>query len=238
MDIECKIGEIKSQVLNNKILPAPNKVVLGSDEVNPNYEMNEDIYFKDDFYPDNWFSYYLGGGLDENNEHKTFLNIRSYPIRYNPVTNTINFVSKIELKVNFIEPLEPKLTGSGEYDMVIITPDELLDDNLENLKDHKNNYGIQTIIKTLEDIYNEYDGVDEPEQIKYFIKDAIETWDVKYVMLVGGLTSPIWANPRDDVAKGVEDWHLPVRYTYLQEVGSTHDPGYISDLYYADIYDS
>ncbi|MFE3845959.1 C25 family cysteine peptidase [Thermoplasmatota archaeon] len=236
--IECKIGEIQSQVLNNKILPAPKKVVLGSDEVNPNYEMSEDIYFKNEFYPNNWFSYYLGGGLDENNEHKTFLNIRSYPLRYNPVTDTINFVSKIELKVNYIEPLEPMLTGNGEYDMVIITPDKLLDNNLEDLKDHKNNYGVQTIIKTLEDIYNEYTGVDKPEQIKYFIKDAIETWDIKYVMLVGGLKSPLWANPRDDVAKGVEGWHLPVRYTRLQEAGGTHDPGYISDLYYADIYDS
>ncbi|MCK5301162.1 MAG: hypothetical protein KAJ21_04595, partial [Thermoplasmatales archaeon] len=238
VNIECKIGEIKSQVINNKILPAPKKVIIGTDEINPFYEMNEEIYNTNEFYPENWFSYYTGGGLDENNEHKTFLNIRSYPIRYNPVTDTINFVSKIELKIKYIEPLTSKLTGNGEYDMVIITPSELLDDNLENLKEHKNSHGVQTIIKNLDDIYNEYSGVDKPEQIKYFIKDAIETWDIKYVMLVGGLNSLIWGNPRDDVAKGSEDWYLPVRYTRLQETGGTHDPGYISDLYYADIYDS
>jgi hypothetical protein len=237
VDIDCEIGEIKSQILNNKILPAPKKVILGSKDINPIYVMDENIYYNDDFYPNNWFSYYTGGGLDENNEHKTFLNIRSYPIRYNPVTNIINFVSKIDLKIKYIEPSSPKLLGNGEYDMVIITPSELLDDNLENLKEHKNNHGIQTIIKTLEEIYNEYTGVDKPEQIKYFIKDAIETWDINYVMLVGGLNSPLFANPRDDVTKGSEDWHLPVRYTYLQEVGGTHDPGFISDLYYADIYD-
>lgn len=238
IDIECKIGEIQSKILNYKILPAPNKIIQGSDDTTPKYEMNENIYSKNEYYPDNWFSYYLGGGLDENSEHKTFVNIRLYPIRYNPEIDSVNFVSNIELKISYIEPAKPKLTGNGEYDMVIITPNELLDDNLENLKDHKNNHGVQTIIKTLEEIYNEYTGVDEPEQIKYFIKDAIETWDIKYVMLVGGLNSPLWANPRDDVAKGVEDWLLPVRYANLQEVGGTHDPGFISDLYYADIYDS
>ena len=237
LNIECKTSEIKSQILENKILPAPKKVIIGAEKIDKYYEKNEEIYNNDEYYPENWFSYHLGGGLDENNEHKTFLNIRSYPIRYNPVTNTINFVSKIELKINYIEPIKPKLTGNGEYDMVIITPSELLDSNLENLVEHKNNYGVQTTIKTLDEIYNEYDGVDKPEQIKYFIKDAIETWDIKYVMLVGGLKSPLWATPRDDVAKGVEGWHLPVRYTRLQEVGGTHDPGYISDHYYADIYD-
>ncbi len=75
-------------------------------------------------------------------------------------------------------------------------------------------------------------GVDKPEQIKYFIKDSLETWGVKYVLLVGGLKSLIWANPRENTNYGAKDWRVPVRYSNLLD----SEPGYISDLYYADIY--
>ena len=126
-----------------------------------------------------------------------------------------------------------------KYDMVIITPNKF-SGNIQPLIDHKNSVGIQTFLKTTEEIYSEFNGIDKPEQIKYFIKDAIETWDISYVLLVGGLNSYIYARPRDHPNYGAEDWHLPVRYTNLVEPLSfqIYDPGFISDLYYADIYDS
>ena len=34
----------------------------------------------------------------------------------------------------------------------------------------KNTFNVKTFLKTVEEIYNEYSGKDEPEQIKYFIK--------------------------------------------------------------------
>ncbi|HMA82593.1 MAG TPA: C25 family cysteine peptidase, partial [Candidatus Thermoplasmatota archaeon] len=40
---------------------------------------------------------------------------------------------------------------------------------------------------------------------------------------------------RDDKNQGSKDWYVPVRYTNL-DVGSYDDPGFISDLYYADLY--
>jgi hypothetical protein len=57
-------------------------------------------------------------------------------------------------------------------------------------------------------------------------------------MLVGGLKSMIYANPRDDINQGTTGYYLPVRYTNNREPGVEYDPGFISDLYYADIYDS
>jgi len=120
--------------------------------------------------------------------------------------------------------------------MVIIAPSEFSGE-LQKLIDHKNSHNVATTLKTLEDIYGEYNGVDNPEQIKYFIKDALDTWNIKYVMLVGGMKSLLWGASKDDANQGTKDWHLPVRYTNNKEVGGTHDPGFISDLYYADIYD-
>lgn len=128
--------------------------------------------------------------------------------------------------------------STTEYDMVIIAP-QLFSADLQPLVEHKNRYGIRTVLKTTEKIYEEYDGRDEPEQIKYFIKDAIEKWGIKYVMLVGGLNSYLWAKQRDNQNCGYSDWYVPVRYSNLVEPVNYqyYDPGYITDLYYADIYD-
>ena len=100
---------------------------------------------------------------------------------------------------------------------------------------HKNSYGIQTILKTTESIYNEYSGRDQPEKIKYFIKDAIENWDISYVLLVGGKKSLFTGNwgiegprqPNDDL------WHVPVRYNTLLD---SYEQGVLTDLYFADVY--
>ncbi len=108
------------------------------------------------------------------------------------------------------------------YDLVIIAP-RTFSRALQPLIAHKNNHLVETLLKTTEDIYNEYEGRDKPEQIKYFIKDAIETWDISYVLLVGG-------------KQGQRNtWYVPARYSHLDD-WSDWDYQYLSDLYYADIY--
>jgi len=107
---------------------------------------------------------------------------------------------------------------SISFDMIIVSPD-IFTSELQSLIDHKNNHGLSTDLKTVEDIYNEYDGRDNPEKIKYFIKDAIETWNIKYVLLVGDTSL------------------VPMRTTTGRiwiSMGNTYIP---TDHYYADIYD-
>jgi len=106
------------------------------------------------------------------------------------------------------------------YDMVIIAPDSF-SDTLQPLIDHKDSVGIQTFLKTTEDIYQEYTGRDEAEQIKYFIKNTMDQCNITYVLLVGC------------------DEEIPVRYSYARNGSDSSNSGpFISDLYYADIYDS
>jgi hypothetical protein len=111
--------------------------------------------------------------------------------------------------------------SSDEYDMVIITPEKFVS-YLQPLVDHKNKHDVQTTIKTTETIYTEYEGRDKAEQIKYFIKDAIEQWGIKYVLLIGGMKPLSF------------DWFVPVRYSNLND-GSGHEV-FLTDLYFADIY--
>ncbi|MGF3555066.1 MAG: C25 family cysteine peptidase, partial [Thermoplasmatota archaeon] len=113
---------------------------------------------------------------------------------------------------------------------------------VQKLVDHKNNFGVKTILKTTQEIYDEYNGLDEPEKIKYFIKDALETWGIKYVLFFGGLKSTIYGKPKDDINHGSIGWYFPVRYSNFQYDGdpsynfTSDEPGYLCDLYYADIY--
>lgn len=108
-----------------------------------------------------------------------------------------------------------------KYDMVIISPGEFSQE-LQPFIEHKNTFNVKTFLKTVEEIYNEYSGRDEPEQIKYFIKDAIESYEIKYVLLVGG---------RDGQSN---DWYVPERKSNCYT--SFGDHGYSTDLYYADVY--
>jgi hypothetical protein len=120
------------------------------------------------------------------------------------------------------EPFRNQSSYSQDYDMVIISP-EIFSDEIQQLIEHKNSVGIHSILKTTEDIYNEYDGVDKAEQIKYFIMDAIEEHNIKYVLLIGGRKGQTFR------------WHIPARYSNVFD-GFMHYK-FLSDLYFADIYD-
>jgi len=114
-----------------------------------------------------------------------------------------------------------QFSSIDKYDMVIISP-EIFSDEIQILIDHKNSVGIKTFLKTTEEIYNEYQGRDETEQIKYFIKDALETQKIKHVFLIGDI----------DKVPVRKSW---VRFSYGSELMYENC---ITDLYYADIYDS
>ena len=122
VDIECETGEVKSMVLSDKIVPAPKPVIRGMGKGVPDYEENELIYNSDSLLPDDWFSYHTGGGLDSNNEHKTFFTLRVYPVRYSPAMDTIYYVESLNLKITYEEPDTDPFPENSAYDMVIIAP--------------------------------------------------------------------------------------------------------------------
>ncbi len=112
-------------------------------------------------------------------------------------------------------------TSVDEYDMVVIAPDTF-SANIQPLITHKNSHGVDTFLKTTEDIYSEYTGRDDAEKVKYFIKDALEQYGITYVLLIGGMKLLSF------------EWFVPVRYSNLND-GSGHEV-FLTDLYFADIY--
>jgi len=127
----------------------------------------------------------------------------------------------IPIDVQTKEIVTPHHHSEDTYELLIIYP-EYFSSEVQRLKDHKEQYDVSTKIITLEDIENEAYfpkmGQDLAEQIKYFIKNAYDSWNISYVLLLGG---PAIIPIRRCNTVPFED--IPVDYT--------------SELYYADIYD-
>jgi hypothetical protein len=160
-------------------------------------------------------------------QRMTTLSLFVYPCQYLPRDNLLSYTDSVTVSIDYRVPARPQ-AAADEYDLLIVTP-SVWEDVLAPLAEHKEDYGISTKIVCLECIANgEYfpaEGRDAAEQIKYFIKNAIEQWGIRYVMLVGGRQGGIFK----------ENWLMPVRYSNLDDQ-SNWDFAYLSDLYFADIY--
>jgi len=217
--VDVNFSDVKEQLLFREVQPG-SRPVTSIEGMQVDSEMIKDttIYNSRELYPSSKFSYTIKAGL-HGEEHVILLAVQCYPIRYSPAKNMIYYSNTLDINIIYEEPSSP-VTFPDEYDLLIIAP-KTFSDTLQPLVDHKNSYGIDTVLKTVEDIYSEYSGRDKPEQIKYFIKDAFETWGIKYVLIVGGI-------------KGQQfDWYVPVRYSLLND---GYESSFISDLYYADFY--
>jgi hypothetical protein len=236
IQVSCTIQGLHIEDLSKKVVPTSQPIPRTVNALVNRYEtvIDASVYSQSGLYPDAWYGVRIGCGLNSAHEHVTHVAVQVYPIRYCPVLDELYSIDSAELTVSYEMPVEPLIFGDS-YDMVIIAPRKFAR-SLTRLIDHKNHYEMPTMLKNVEDIYNEYTGVDKPEQIKYFIKDAVETMGVKYVLLVGGLRRYWDCDDRDNENEGSTDWHVPVRYTNLYDGDEVEDPGFISDLYYADIY--
>lgn len=210
LNVEIIPSEFKQLTLSKTIITAPYPIMCTGKMGFIKNIFNEDLYKSTEAYPKEWFNYNTGGGL-ENNDRVTYLSIQLYPVKYFPALDRIEYVEKIKIKVEYVLQKNPQIFPDI-YDLLIITPSEY-GANLDLLVEHKNNHGVSTKLVTLEEINGL--GRDKQEQIKYFIKESIENWGIKYVLLVGDKTK------------------MPVRYTYPLPAFNKIP----TDLYYADIYD-
>jgi len=193
----------------------------------PGYEIKEGSYDKGIVYPEKWYSWNAMGGIKDG-KHVVIVKVNLYPIRY--VAGDVLYAENFDVDVDYTPPSKP-MFNVDTYDLLIICP-RAWEDLLNTFAQHKEEHGIKTKVVCLECMlggeYFPVQGRDDAEKLKYFIKDAIENWGVKYVLLVGG---------RKPGMK--EQWLMPVRYVHVTwpETGYVENR-YISDLYFADIYDA
>jgi hypothetical protein len=224
-ELRCNLTSEPEVYLTQKITPALKPVSFLTDDLITQPSENSQIYTKNQLFPENWYSYRLTGGLNKENILTTFLTIQINPVRYNPITGLIQHIDTITIDIDYKEPISPISSFTDKYNMVIICYDKYAT-VLQPLVAHKNNHGIQTILVTIKDIidgtYFPVVGRDTQEKIKYFIKNAKESWNITYVMLVGNYDQ------------------VPVRSSYLEtDKGAAYEElRFASDLYYADLYNA
>lgn len=218
-NIEVKKENIEKIVITDNIRAAPTpQSSISSHNTKNDYEKVE----LDEIYPDKDFEYRIGRGIHKN-ERSIFLKLIVYPVRYNPNEKNIEIAKNVEITIEY-EKTSNSASFNNKYSFLILTPAHFIAE-LNDLMIHKNNRGVSTKIVSLHEIYNDVyfpsQGRDEPEKIKYFIKNAIEEWGIKNVMFVGGALE------------------FPTRNTHVfVDYHDGDDEIFVCDLYYADIYDN
>ena len=233
IQVTCNPQDIGSMTLSAEVIPA-RIAPLSKMSENMAYVKDASVYGSAAFYPDSWFSYDLGAGRNANDQQVTFVKVVCYPVRYSPLNNQVDYAGGFDISVKYDAPTTQPKALDTSYDMVIIAP-AAFETTLQPLIDFKNSKGLTTTFKSMEAILAEYDGFDQPEQVKYFIKDAYDTWGITYVLLVGGLKSQLNSKDKDTISAGYTDWWVPVRYVTIPQ---EEDEGCLSDLYYGCLYNA
>jgi len=218
-DVELSHTGIKEIDIGKPLLPSSLPLPLGNDEANSVLQLDESVHTGNSPYPSQWYTVHTGGGIKDG-KRVTSLTIHVTPTRYMPDTRVLQFIDNISLKIKY-HPSTITQRGEGPQ-LVIITPIYYSLDFVK-LMEHKNAIGLPTTIVTLDEIfkgdYFPVQGRDDQEKIKFFIKQAIENWGTKYILLGGGAQD------------------IPARQAYISSI-MPPETSFPSDLYYADIYDS
>ena len=212
--IGTKIKEVNVQILSTKkatiskdIVTSPVAVQIGQLKVaKPTTEELTQPY------PEKWFDYKVSTNYFDK---QVVVNLYINPVKYDPLDKTITWANKVNIIIDYEKP-ESNPVSNSDYDFLILTADQF-SSALNPLIAHKSNLGISTKIVQLSQITSSTQGRDDAEKVKYYIKEEIEASGVKYVMLVGN-----------------ED-EFPARETNIR-VSSSDREVFVSDLYYADIY--
>ena len=181
------------------------------------------------------FTYDIGAGRNPENEPCLIVSYHVTPfVLVNPAEGQYEtIVGDASVSVSYtLGSLSLDDDEEGPYDLLVLSPSGFLAD-LQPLIAHKEDMGFDTKLVSLDEIYAEtyfelteqeredYNR-DEQETIKYFIYQAVENWDVDYVLAVGGWRS-FWGLNRPNI-------QFPIRYSRYDD-GS--EPGYACDQYYS-----
>lgn len=220
--IRCIPQNTEIKTIQTALFVTPHPTIPGTDTS----IKQENSYTSSIPYPSSWYSYRLGAGLI-GDEIRTILTIDFYPLRYTQKNKEIITADSFDITIYYNTPTYSKEIGKTSlddeaYDFIILGSYDFQDE-IEPLVTHKINRGISSIYVPLSFVYNGMyfpsNGRDEAEQIKNFIRQSVENWGTKNVMLVGGS----------------EDF--PTRTTHVFIDYNAHEPElFVSDLYFADLY--
>lgn len=116
------------------------------------------------------------------------------PIIYFPIERKVKFIKNIKLTIIEDSTFKyiRKISNVDIYDLLIITRNEFVNDFLR-YTNYKQQQGYYVKIVSTEDIYTNYEGVDNQQKIRNCIKYYYNNHNTKYVIL-GGTSLPTIQN--------------------------------------------
>jgi len=172
------------------IVPAPEPLpIMTGYEPGPLYEGSE--YSTNTLFPVKEIESRVTTGR-EGRDIVAHVFVQVFPMRYNPVTGQLVLLEEAEVVVRYVPPQVDVLAGrdaNETYDVLVLVPDEWVNET-NRYKVHKEAMGWRIKVVSLDNVYddsifNTSDGRDDPERIKYFIKQAIENWTVEHLLVIG-----------------------------------------------------
>jgi streptogramin lyase len=202
-----------------RLAPAPEPRPLFSGEPLLVGEPDPSVYSQFTPYPTEWYKYKVVNGIDPVTLKRIgYLVLTIYPIRYIPAEGKLLFAREVEVSVEYegVEAL-----GLAQPKLLIITDPSFLQ-QANQLASYKSSSGITSTVVTTTWIYDNYQGVDEPEKIRNCIKEYVEVEGVNFVLIFGDAE------------------RVPVRYAWIPDGyaddDEVEDGSYVeTDLYYADL---
>lgn len=136
VQVEVQPIGVKHQSVSQEIRPAPapvpytltKKTVLEA-------EKDEKIYSGDMLYPDAWFGFHVGCGLNTKGEHTTLVTVNLFPVRYRPATGELLVAEEFSLVLRYQPPVEDIFPAKSSYDLIIIGP-EVFSTEIQRLVAH------------------------------------------------------------------------------------------------------
>jgi hypothetical protein len=186
--------KMTDQILHVKVLPGLKPLPVGSSDADWS---SPDSYLEKDFYVDPLIYYSNQEFPSELALHEVvvskgsrFLALTIFPFRFDPKDNIIRV---FDVHVN-VELTKPVSTSNHEYAStafdaeneryVIITPPGL-SQAVESFAEWKEQIGFSVQMTSLDEIYSEFSGRDEPEKVRNFIKQSYTANGTQYYLLVG-----------------------------------------------------
>jgi hypothetical protein len=222
-DVSVSFSEVQETALEKPLRLAPQPIADSASGVTQE-ELQSAVLEQ---YPETSYRYHVAAGRNGENL-VTFLAVQLYPVTYLPSESILLCAENAKITMTYVLPETPMPAASENFTLVIIAP-EKFSSALQPLVTHKSSKGMTTKLVLTNEItdstYFPVQGRDDAEQVKYFIKNAFDQWGTTYVLLVGGRNGGLMA----------EKWWVPVRYSHVLDTG---EATYLTDLYFADLYDN
>jgi hypothetical protein len=222
-DVRVSFSELQERTIGKPVQRSPDPIADATTDATSSVFPSLSLKV----YPEEPFSYHIAAGRDGENL-VTYVAVHLYPVHYLPSQNLLLCAKDAKVTVSYEPPERPVPTPTEDYDLVIITP-SAFSRALQPLVTHKTDNGVTTKLVILDEIYDSVyfpvEGRDDAEKMKYFIKNAFDSWGTTYALLVGGRNGGIMQ----------EKWWIPARYSNLND---GEEGSYLTDLYFSDIYDN